>query len=239
MATDALPASLGSQSPIGKLLESLGMTREDLTRHSAQMRQFLTADNGSLRALEQSQERAQFRQIAPRETTTSSTPAPLSVPYSSQSSIPVESVAHPAATPQIMMPPHSLGAPSALSTENLAKHSQQYTERDAPRRHREREQRRRSRAMSQSSPTATRPKPSLDMIMQLRSREKRRVSESEESDDSAEGSIKVCLTRFCDLDIHSDALSRMFSRVVSVARPSLHLNIAIHIQLCQALQTLL
>ena len=38
-------------SPISQLLKNLGMTRDDLTRHSDQMRQFLTAENAnSLRA---------------------------------------------------------------------------------------------------------------------------------------------------------------------------------------------
>jgi hypothetical protein len=38
-------------SPISQLLKNLGMTRDDLTRHSDQMRQFLTAQNAnSLRA---------------------------------------------------------------------------------------------------------------------------------------------------------------------------------------------
>lgn len=38
-------------SPISQLLQNLGMTRDDLTRHSDQMRQFLTAENAnSLRA---------------------------------------------------------------------------------------------------------------------------------------------------------------------------------------------
>jgi hypothetical protein len=39
-------------SPISQLLKNLGMTRDDLTRHSDQMRQFLTAENAnSLRVL--------------------------------------------------------------------------------------------------------------------------------------------------------------------------------------------
>ncbi len=194
MASDALPVSLDSMSPVGKLLETLGMTREDLTRHSDQMRQFLTADNGSLRALEQSREKTLFKP-ASRTNSTPSLSASRNASYPSQSTRPVESVARLATTPQIVPPPHSQGAPSALSMENLARHSQQYTEGGVSRRQKEREHHRRSRAMSQSSPTATRPKPSLDMIMQLRSREKRRVSESEESDDSGEGSIKVSFTR--------------------------------------------
>ena len=36
-----------SKSPISQLLESLGMTREDLSRRSAQMREFLTAQNSA------------------------------------------------------------------------------------------------------------------------------------------------------------------------------------------------
>ncbi|KAI0923771.1 hypothetical protein AcV5_009232 [Taiwanofungus camphoratus] len=45
-------------SPISQLLQTLGMTREDLTRHSQQMRQFLTAEHAnSLRAFGQQSER--------------------------------------------------------------------------------------------------------------------------------------------------------------------------------------
>jgi hypothetical protein len=34
-------------SPIGQLLKHLGMTRDDLLRHSSQMREFLTAENSN------------------------------------------------------------------------------------------------------------------------------------------------------------------------------------------------
>ncbi|KAI0322806.1 hypothetical protein OF83DRAFT_1091849 [Amylostereum chailletii] len=45
-------SSKGPVSPISQLLHGLGMTRDDLTRHSDQMRQFLVTENaGSLRAL--------------------------------------------------------------------------------------------------------------------------------------------------------------------------------------------
>ena len=37
----------GPESPIGQLLKHLGMTREDLQRHSSQMREFLTTDSAS------------------------------------------------------------------------------------------------------------------------------------------------------------------------------------------------
>ncbi|TFY67560.1 hypothetical protein EVG20_g3898 [Dentipellis fragilis] len=50
MAEQPAPRALPT-SPISLLLQNLGMTREDLTRHSDQMRQFLTAENAnSLRA---------------------------------------------------------------------------------------------------------------------------------------------------------------------------------------------
>ncbi|KAA1468866.1 hypothetical protein DENSPDRAFT_878470 [Dentipellis sp. KUC8613] len=50
MAEQPTPRALPT-SPISLLLQNLGMTREDLTRHSDQMRQFLTAENAnSLRA---------------------------------------------------------------------------------------------------------------------------------------------------------------------------------------------
>jgi len=63
-------------SPISQLLHNLGMTRDDLSRHSDQMRQFLTTENAnSLRAF--AQERA--------EVESSTTPAPSFIKARSKS----------------------------------------------------------------------------------------------------------------------------------------------------------
>lgn len=57
----------GERSPIAQLLDSLGMTREDLSRHSAQMREFLTAENAkSLNASTGDQEGPAHNQLSQR-----------------------------------------------------------------------------------------------------------------------------------------------------------------------------
>ncbi len=46
MDTTPIPTNL-PVSPISQLLQNLGMTRDDLTRHSDQMRQFLTTEHAN------------------------------------------------------------------------------------------------------------------------------------------------------------------------------------------------
>ncbi|KAI0058984.1 hypothetical protein BV25DRAFT_1890520 [Artomyces pyxidatus] len=65
-------------SPISQLLQSLGMTRDDLTRHSDQMRQFLTAENAS-------SSRTSGHELSDDESVHTPTPTPSQLPSKSRS----------------------------------------------------------------------------------------------------------------------------------------------------------
>ncbi|KDQ61445.1 hypothetical protein JAAARDRAFT_66557 [Jaapia argillacea MUCL 33604] len=86
----AVPSS--SLSPVSELLKSMGMTREDLSRHSEQMKQFLTAENApSFRVFAQENSAVQDRR----------TPASVSVPRSRSNSVADASVVHRTTPPPV------------------------------------------------------------------------------------------------------------------------------------------
>lgn len=185
----------GSHSPIGQLLSKLGMTREDLSRHSVQMREFLTAETeNSLRAIGLIQDSPHSRQdTQPPQRFVPIAPAPAQ----SHSGTSVASVAQTPNSRTSTLPP---AAPyfGLQTDENHASHrpSKQRDERDKIRTSRRCKETRGRGALPSSSPA--RPKPSLDEIMQMRSRDSRRVPESDDSEDSEEESVSAndaCFSR--------------------------------------------
>ena len=188
-SADATSSAMqGERSPIAKLLESLGMTREDLSRHSAQMREFLLTENPALRALGQSSDK-----FASTSTFPNSTNGDRSESTRSSSEIRSQSVAstrfsHPPKTPP---PTHSRHTHYQRHTSKQPVHTnghdgERVAEKRTPRRRKEK-----ARRQSHSATSPSRPKPSLDMIMQMQSRNSRRVYESEESEESDDASMDV------------------------------------------------
>lgn len=184
----------GERSPIARLLESLGMTREDLTRHSAQMREFLLAENpGALRSLSQSSDKPSSS--ATLSSTQSDALSTLSRTISESGSQPSQSTrsSHPPKTPpptQARSPNyqrHTSKPPVHVSDQE----SESSLEKRTPRHRKEKERR-----QMHSATSPTRAKPSLDMIMQMQSNNSRRVYESEDSEDSDDELMEVRDTYF-------------------------------------------
>lgn len=175
------------RSPIGLLLESLGMTREDLTRHSAQMREFLTAENAnSLRALVHMSENAPPKPFSEEMPTNSmETATQLAPPGSSSNNNASVVQSHRASTPQSSQ--QCLKTSAKVSTENTAHNASK---------HHHKKSRKREREPVPSSASPVRSKFSLDMIMQMRSLNSERAVESEDSDESEEEIIRVCCAYF-------------------------------------------
>lgn len=178
----------GERSPIARLLESLGMTREDLTRHSAQMREFLLAENpGALRSLSQSSDKPSSS--ATLSSTQSDALSTLTRTISESGSQPSQSTrsSHPPKTP----PPTQARSPNyqrhtSKPPVHVSDQESESLEKRTPRHRKEKERR-----QMHSATSPTRAKPSLDMIMQMQSNNSRRVYESEESEDSDDELMEV------------------------------------------------
>ena len=218
--TEAQSSESLTKSPIGQLLQSLGLTREDLTRHSAQMREFLTTENASsLRALTQENKLPRPQSLPPNRSE-----SPLSRTSSVARDLSrTNSMDAPGrhATP----PPASSSLPQHGGNLSFVHNPSQSSTRKPEKSHAEsirQGKTRHKRTSSFASPT--RPKPNLDMIMQMRSRDSRRVQESDDSESSDESPISVRDTCF-----KTDNASVLTGEPrVHFQPPSIHPNQRIH-----------
>lgn len=187
---------------MSQLLTSLGMTREDLDRHTSRMRQFLDSENASKIARGQAVgDAANVDDAISREDV---------LAYIAAEGI-VQDVTTKLKEPPATRSSHRETSSTPSPIEAATRHSrptsnsnslsrQDYDpdhspERNATRRVLERGRTRtrdRHHSHTASSPFS-RPKISLDEVMQLRSKRSRRVSESEESEESDEESLRVSL----------------------------------------------
>ena len=185
-------SSPGSRSPISQLLVTLGMTREDLTRHSAQMREFLTTETSNApRPLLPSTENARpsSQNVQTKQSMKLSQPTDAT---SSKRGRPNPFPSHPH---NALTPPPSQNAPKEASIpKSIARtNGASMTTRETVASGRGGPRRERRHPPQATSPT--RQKPNLDEIMQMRSRESRRTPEHEDSDSSDEGPYYVSSCR--------------------------------------------
>ena len=108
----AEPANLGPPSPVSVLLQTLGMTRDDLMRHAAQMKRFLETEQNSLRALSNQTEAA-----ASQDLKTRSTGRPRNSSLSNHASAPFRT-ASPPVTP-VKTEPVERGIPRQMDTMEM------------------------------------------------------------------------------------------------------------------------
>lgn len=194
-------SSSSSESPITQLLNSLGMTRDDLERHTFRMRLFLDSEEtrkivraqaagdlgDSARALSQEEMLAYIKKSASAHESSKTTKMPP----------PTRTSHHRSSTPS---PDEAPSLRHSRSTSCISKRrsnddvdSESSAERGATRRARA------STLVRHRTRTATspsRPKLSLDEVMQMRSKQSRRVSSSEESEESGDESLRVSFMPF-------------------------------------------
>lgn len=191
--------SSSDASPITEILKNLGMTREELMQHASQMRHFFDGENGAHARLAVDKTSVPLGQHAGPS---SSSTAPDSTRESRPlKSLPRASRSHEVVTtPSPPPPPCSSHAfqptqrpPTVHTSDDSDDSNDTPASTSATMKQRgdcgEGDERRGGARGLGVSPA--RPKPSLDEIMQMHSRQSRRVSESEESDDSSDESLRV------------------------------------------------
>ena len=187
-----IDAPTDADASIDQFLNTLGMTREDLERHSVQMRQFLTAENvNSFRAMAHDQIEGQ-----PKVANPSLKPKPVSsvpsqrYPYVSSRADASASVRSQDSLSQSSM---TVATKSRPTLQEAVRHSHSLTQKLATHKpsgnglYRKRNEEYRQRGGSrfaEPSSSPTKAKPSLDAVMSMRSRVSRRPPPPDESDDS-------------------------------------------------------
>jgi hypothetical protein len=182
-------------SPMSQLLHNLGMTRDDLTRHSDQMRQFLTAENSN-----------SFRAFAMVESDTDSvkspTPLPQTLRAKSRSISAADAPSLPPATPIKTEPVE----PTASSSLRRFESMDEIIERQNRRSKRERRSRR-DRDTSPTLPHSPTTRSSLRASGHARTRDSGRVKTTDDSlpsnlDPSQVSNCKILLCRLAYFALH-------------------------------------
>ncbi|KAI5121886.1 hypothetical protein M0805_001091 [Coniferiporia weirii] len=191
LTEEAPPATtvtaLTSRSPMAQLLSTLGLTREDLLRHASQMRDFLDSEDAESARAPSEHPQSIHRQSS--ETPSHSRGRASTRRLHEETAQGSTRSGDRAATPTPPPPPSSATHRLRASSHRLVAHRSEdlnYSSKRSARKSKEDQERRRARAIASPS----RPKPSLDEIMQMRSRQSLRVSESEESEDSGDESLR-------------------------------------------------